>query len=128
MPPLSVRPGNVDSFQVSVLVARLGDRSHRFLFVVFAVADPCHPKAADLDEDPADGPQQLVLLGRADEGLVALIERLQRPVQSGQFFLRPLALDALCDSVSHHLERLESVLTQKFTREHRQDTNQTPFD
>ncbi len=126
--PVGIRPGNVDSSQVPGLVSGLSDRSDRFVFVEFAVADPCHPKAADLDEDPADGLQQFVLLGRADQGLVTLVERLQRPVQSGQFLLRPLSLDALCDTVSHHLERLKSVLTKKLMREHRQNTNQTAFD
>ena len=32
------------------------------------------------------------------------------------------------DCVSHHLEGLESVLTQELTREHRQNTDQTSLD
>ena len=60
--------------------------------------------------------------------MVALVDSLQRPVQPGEFLLGSLALDALRDSISHHLEGLDSVLTQKFAREHRQDTNQATFD
>jgi hypothetical protein len=32
----------------------MGDGLNRLLFVEHLVSDPCHPKAADLDEDPAD--------------------------------------------------------------------------
>ncbi len=109
--------------QVPGLVSGLGDRSDRFVFVELTVADPGHPKAADLDQDPANRLQQLVLLGRADEGLVTLVERLQRSIQPGQFFLRPLAFDALCDTVRHHFECLESVLPERFSREQFQETD-----
>jgi hypothetical protein len=54
---LGIGPRNIDSLQVTLLIPRLGDGLDRFLFVEHSVSDPCHPKAADLDEDHADGPQ-----------------------------------------------------------------------
>ena len=48
------------------------DRSDCFVFVEFAVADPRHAKATNLNEGAADGPQQIVLLGGADERICSL--------------------------------------------------------
>src|SRR5208282_833387 len=58
--PVGIGPGNVDSSQVAGLVSGLGDGSDRFVFIEFAVTDPCHSKAADLDQDSTDGSQQFV--------------------------------------------------------------------
>ena len=113
--PVGPRPISV-SAQVMLIRSRYpasypawATGSDRFSFVKFAVADPCHPQTADFDQDPANGAQQFVLFGRANQSLVTLIKRLQGPVQSGQFLLRPLALDTLGNPVSCHLKRLESV-------------------
>jgi hypothetical protein len=37
-----------------VLVTGFGNRPDSLIWVELAVTDPCHPKTADLDEDPAD--------------------------------------------------------------------------
>ena len=119
-PAVGIPPSDVDLSQIPGLITGLGNWSDRSGFVQFPIAHPCHPKTANLDEDPAHGLQQFIFLGGTDQGLVTLVEGLQRPVQLGEFLLRSLALDTLCDPVSPHLEGLEGVLTQGPPREHRQ--------
>jgi len=43
-------------------------------FVEFAVANPNHAKAADIDQDLTDGTQKFVFFGSTHEGLVALVD------------------------------------------------------
>jgi hypothetical protein len=81
------------------------------VFVKLAVTDPGHSKAAHLDEDPADGPQQFVLLASANEGQVAFVDRPQCPVQAGQRLIGPFALDAFRDGVGHEFKTSSTVRT-----------------
>jgi hypothetical protein len=70
----------------------LRDRANRFGRVKLTVTDPCHPNSADLNENAADGLQKFVFVGRVHKGFIALIESLQRSVESGQVVFGLFAL------------------------------------
>src|SRR5262249_40925601 len=75
-----LRPGRFDAFNVSVFVSRLRDRTNRLLLVELTVIDHCHPKQANIHENPADCLQKFGLIGGMDKSLVALVKCLQGPV------------------------------------------------
>ena len=106
-----IRPGNVNQPEVSGLEPRMRDWPDGLVFVKLAVTDPGHSKAAHLDEDPADGPQQFVLLASANEGQVAFVDRPQCPVQAGQRLIGPFALDAFREGVGHEFKTSSTVRT-----------------
>ena len=73
---------------------------------------------------------KVLLLGPRDSSVVAAVRALGENLGIAMLptLATPFGTDALRDSVSHQLERLECVLTQKLAREHCQDTNNTTFD
>jgi hypothetical protein len=67
-------------------MAGAGHRPHRPRRIVLRVADPGHPVTADLHDNAADGMQQVGLVGAANQGLVAVADHAQLPVDVAERF------------------------------------------
>src|SRR5271165_5609474 len=74
---LRVSPSKADSCEVSYLGPAPRDRAHAFGIVVFGIGHKRHAVARLLANDPADFFEQALLVGGAQEGLVAVADRSQ---------------------------------------------------
>ena len=104
MTSFGIFPGSFHTFHVAFVVSRLRHRPNRLFSIKLAVTDPRHPDSADLNENAADGLQKFVFVAGANQGLVALIESLQRSVESGQAVFGLFALGGIEQSTDqpHH--------------------------
>src|SRR6478735_39194 len=62
-----IAPGDPNQIQVSSFISCVRDGTDGSSFVEFAVANPNHAKAADIDQDLTDGTQQFVFFGSTHE-------------------------------------------------------------
>src|SRR5208337_2172129 len=70
-PTVRVGPGYAGSCEIVRLGPGPRDRAHAFGLVVFGIAHPCHAVTRLLADDPADFLEQGLLIGGAQEDLVA---------------------------------------------------------
>ncbi len=92
MPQRVVGPGDADGLQITVIEARLSYGSDGLCCVLLGNPHPGHAIAADVDQQPADVIQELLLVGRADQGLAARAQGAQGAVGPPQGILGLSAL------------------------------------
>ena len=86
-PTVRVGPGYAGSCEISLLGPSPGDRAHAFGLVVLGISDPSHAVTRLFAGDPADFSKQALLVGGAQEGLVAVADRSQFAIQTTQLLL-----------------------------------------
>ena len=91
-PRSCVGPSNAEVCEITLLGPGPRDRPHAFGLVVFGIAHPRHAVAGLLADDPADFLEQALLVGGAQEGLVAVADRPQFAIRTTQCLLRPHAI------------------------------------
>src|SRR5271166_6346600 len=88
---LRVSPSKADSCEISFLGPCPRDRAHALGLVVLGIGHPRHAVARLLADDSADFLEQALLIGGAQEGLVAVADGSQFAIQPTQRLLCPLA-------------------------------------
>src|SRR5271165_7491932 len=71
-PTVRIGPGNAEGREISLLGPGPRDRAHALGLVVLGIGHPRHAVARLLADDPADFFEQALLIGGAQEGLVAV--------------------------------------------------------
>jgi hypothetical protein len=106
-PTLGLRPGAIQALEIACFMTGVCHRPHAAGGVVLGITHPGHPIAADLDDDAADGAQQLCFIGRPNQRLVTLADHSQLPVGPAKRLLGPHALGDVYGDTDH-LERIVS--------------------
>src|SRR5271165_6056781 len=86
-PTVRVGPGYAGGCEISLLGPAPRDRPHAFGLVVFGIGHPRHAVGRLLADDSADFLEQALLIGGAQEGLVAVADGSQLAIQPTQRLL-----------------------------------------